>query len=157
MSFYKSGDGNKIRLSNRVTFFYKFIVPTLSYIAGIIINYILFSTDNYPLFGLLFVALSTAYGFLFYIHTFYRIKVVSLDIKYLYVSNFRKEIKIPLKNIKDVEFSRPFARINFKVPTEFGSYITYAIKYKELYDYFLMGSGSVESLDLLRRRVEESE
>lgn len=71
--------------------------------------------------------------------TLFRIKKVHLDYQYLYVSDFRKEIRIPLNEINYVTdlviFSPRLIFVNFKEKTEFGNKIVF-VGYTEIFLFF---------------------
>lgn len=57
------------------------------------------------------------------------LKRVRVDFDQLYISNYRKEIAVPLSNVVDVSENRWInihpVKIHFRLPTEFGQQITF--------------------------------
>ncbi|MDB4533534.1 hypothetical protein N9242_01585 [Vicingaceae bacterium] len=109
-----------------MTFFWKFIFPTIGIIvfgSGVIATlsagiYVGFIMSLIFILAVLFMYLTTI-----------RAKKVSIDNEFLYINNFRKTIKTPLSNIKkvdDIVFVSPRTIIiHFKEPTEFGKKISF--------------------------------
>lgn len=124
----------KRELSSKQTFLLKIILP-ICFIAILTaaISVIIFSSEKseispviiiFPLIGLL--------GIFSMYFTVMRYKKVSVDERFLYVSNYRKEIKIPVSNISDVTETkwirtRPIT-IHLKTESEFGRKIVFTPK-----------------------------
>jgi len=140
------------KLSSSLTFFLKFVVApfilvftTMAVLVGVSTNgmasiiiliplFIIYFSLNYFLFGA---------------------KVVEIDDKYLYVSNFREEARIPLSNIKTVSDKvfvnpRPIF-ITFKKETTFGDKIMFIGKKS----YFLFFSAH-PAVKEIKDRVEKN-
>src|SRR5215217_4325090 len=105
------------RLSSAQTFFAKFIFPAAFFAAAAVML-------------TLFIALGWAGGVTWCCFTVYiPLKVVSLDGRYLWVSNFRKEIATPLSEVKQVAEVEPFSfklvSLSLKRPYEFGREIKF--------------------------------
>jgi hypothetical protein len=123
------------KLSSRQTFLAKFIIPAVSFI----IAAALFITPFFimPLlwqepfaWGPALVALGCVGLVAWWCFTVYiPLKVVSLDGRHLWVSNFRKEIAIPLSEVKQVaeveQFRFKLVSLSLKRPTEFGREIKF--------------------------------
>jgi hypothetical protein len=118
----------KTRLSSSITFFWKYIFSTL-WLGGfglgtfIIVDIHGIGEESQPfLIGLVIGLVFIYYGLL-------RAKAVYIDENYLYVSNFIKEVNIPLESIKEVsEYATSSPRlifIKFKNETEFGKKIMF--------------------------------
>ncbi|HMS39915.1 MAG TPA: hypothetical protein PKE69_06805 [Pyrinomonadaceae bacterium] len=124
----------KRELSSKQTFFLKIILPiffTVIFTAAILV--IIVSSKKgeilpliiiFPLIGLI--------GIFSMYFTVMRYKKVSVDERFLYVSNYRKEIKIPVSSIADVTETkwvrtRPIT-IHLKNDSEFGRKIIFTPK-----------------------------
>lgn len=125
----------KREISSKQTFFLKIILPVIFTLMisiaflGVVSssrgNEILLFTILFSLFG--FVGVSAMYL------TVMRYKKVSVDDEFLYVSNYRTEIKIPVSNIADVTEikwvrTRPMT-IHLKTNSEFGRKIVFTPKF----------------------------
>ena len=123
-------------LSTSMTFFWKFIFPTL-WLGGFGLGTIaIISTEG---FGGLHMLLGWFFGFAFIYYLCFRAKRVYIDDNYLYLSNYRKQIQVPLENIQYVSENimlspRPIF-IEFKNETEFGKKIMF-IGYTEMFLFF---------------------
>lgn len=125
----------KRELSSKQTFFLKIILPIIfaamlmTVFAGII-----FSSKKVELLPLIILfPLIGLFGIFSMYLTVMRYKKVSVDYEFLYVSNYRKEIKIPVSNIADVTEikwvrTRPIT-IHFKNDSEFGRKIVFMPKF----------------------------
>ena len=126
----------KKRLSTSMTFFWKYIFSIIwlgGFGIGAIVAVLTLGTEGLPfLFMLIFGFVMIYYGSL-------RAKKVDIDDNFLYVSNFKKDIQIPLENIKNVSdnvmFSPRPVFIEFKNETEFGKKIMF-IGYTEMFLFF---------------------
>lgn len=120
------------RISSLATFFYKFILPVIFVVS--LINLVFYSFRPTAEFDA--PSRKIAFGaFLFLVFTlwmYYRIKKVSIDKNNLYVSNYRKEITIPLSEITEVrEFFWSEPRnviIHIRNRTEFGDKIRFTVR-----------------------------
>ncbi|MBK8391993.1 MAG: hypothetical protein IPL23_23145 [Saprospiraceae bacterium] len=126
----------KKRLSTSMTFFWKYIFSSIwlgGFGMGTIAAIYTLGTEGLPyLIGLIFGFALIYYGCL-------RAKIVYIDDHYLYVSNFRTNIQIPLENIKNVSDNVMFSPrpifIEFKNETEFGKKIMF-IGYTKMFLFF---------------------
>jgi len=117
----------KRRVSSATTFFLKFIFPTFFLIgfSGIVI-------DSIKTFGI-YEALPFSIGLLiaipFFYFFFFRIKEVEMDTTFFYISNFRENIKVKIKDVKSIsenKFSNPrLITIEFNHNTEFGKKVVF--------------------------------
>lgn len=123
----------KHQLSSKQTFLLKIVLPI---ILGIIfiqtIVLIVLNFRDAGILPLLIVPLMMAFGIFVMSRTIMRYKKVSVDDEFLYVSNYRREIKIPISNIKDVSQikwyrTRPVT-IYLKEDSEFGREIVFTPK-----------------------------
>jgi len=124
------------RLSSRWTFFFKFLFGPLwigGFAAGTATLWIhawLGDPGNAAPPGLRWGFLAaTVLGSAFIYWSCIRLKEVRMDSRFLYLSNFSREIQVPLSQIVDVrEFrldnSHPIT-LTFSPPTEFGSRIVF--------------------------------
>lgn len=123
----------KREISSKQTFFLKIILPaSLAAIALAALLMLFFGTarENLPLlvFPLIFFALALPAMFL----TVMRYKKVLIDDAFLYVSNYRREIAIPVSEIENVTETkwirtRPVT-IHLKNDSEFGRKIVFTPK-----------------------------
>lgn len=123
------------KISSKLTIFHKFILPALL-LAGILISYIDVSMEKPNTFDLikeLYFIGSAIVGYLFLWFDL-RSKEVSIEGDFLYVSNFSREIKIPLSEIKKVtEFvflNHDPVTIHLKNETRFGKKIIFIPTYR---------------------------
>lgn len=124
----------KRELSSKQTFFLKIILPIffaamfMTAFAGII-----FSSKKVELLPLIIIfPLIGLAGICAMYLTVMRYKKVSVDAQFLYISNYRNEIKVPLSNISDVTEikwirTRPIT-IHLKNDSEFGRKIVFSPK-----------------------------
>lgn len=119
-----------------MTIFWKFIFPGLwlgAFAIGTISSLFILSIDG------LFFLIGLILGFAVIYFTTLRAKVVHIDDAHLYVNNFRKSIKVPLKNIKHVSDDVPISPrpifVEFIHETEFGKKIMF-IGYTDLFLLF---------------------
>lgn len=125
----------KREISSKQTFFLKIILPFFFVALITTVTFGIISSSPkgavvtivvlFPVIGL--VGISAMYL------TVMRYKKVSVDDEFLYVSNYRKEIKIPLWNIADAKEikwirTRPIA-IYLKTDSEFGRKIVFMPKF----------------------------
>ncbi len=124
----------KRELSSKQTFLLKIILPiffTVIFTAAILV--IIFSSKNDEILPIIIVfPLIGLFGILAMYFTVMRYKKVSVDDRFLYVSNYCKEIKVPLSNIADVTEikwirTRPIT-IHLKRDSEFGRKIVFTPK-----------------------------
>ncbi len=126
----------KKRLSTSMTFFWKYIFSTI-WLGGFGIVTI-GAISTLGINGLPFlIALIFGFGLIYYVCI--RAKKVDIDDNFLYVSNFRKNIQVPLENVKNVSDNvllspRPIF-IEFHNTTEFGKKIMF-IGYTEMFLFF---------------------
>jgi len=116
----------KKRLSTSLTFFWKYVFSTVW--LGVFTIGTIASIHACGIEGMFFF-IALIFSFAIYYYSYYRAKSVHIDNEYLYVSNFKKNIKIPLKNIKHVSDNfmlnpRPIF-IEFRNETEFGKRIMF--------------------------------
>ncbi len=110
-------------ISSKDTFFYKIILPVSFLICAAILPAAIYLYDRNnnavaAVFVFVFLILSAA---IFFMMT-KALKKLSVDDNFLYVSNYRKEITVPLSNIDKIlwfDDMRP-AMIYLKTPSEFG-------------------------------------
>jgi len=116
----------KKRLSTSMTFFWKFIFSGL-WLGGFTIGSIMAMT-TLGFEGLVFLV-GLVFGFLLLYYACLRAKVVHIDETTLYVSNFRKKIEVPIRDIKSVHENIMFSPrpifVEFKKETEFGNGIMF--------------------------------
>lgn len=125
----------KRELSSKQTFFLKIILP-IFFIALFTTAFagIIFSSKKSELLPLAFIfPLIGLFGIVSMYFTLMRYKKVSVDDEILYVSNYRKEIEIPVSNIADVTEikwirTRPVT-IHLKNDSEFGRKIVFMSKF----------------------------
>ena len=89
-------------LSSSFTYFYKVVLP-IAYAAVFIGLFILLLSIDLALPGLIAFLISGVIFSLAYILFFFGIKKVSIDDEFLIVSNFKKEVGIPLSQIRSIE------------------------------------------------------
>ncbi|MGC2237246.1 MAG: hypothetical protein WA584_13875 [Pyrinomonadaceae bacterium] len=115
-------------ISAKDTFFYKIILPVFFLICAAVLPPAIYLYDrngNFvaAVFVFLFLLMSAAIIFVMTKAT----KKLSLDGNFLYVSNYRKEIIVPLSNIEKILWfsdMRP-TMIYLKTPSEFGKKINF--------------------------------
>lgn len=126
----------KKRLSTSMTFFWKYIFPPV-WLGGFGIGTI-GAISTLGINGLPFlIGLIFGFGLIYYVCI--RAKKVDIDDNFLYISNFRKNIQVPLENVKNVSDNvllspRPIF-IEFHNITEFGKKIMF-IGYTEMFLFF---------------------
>ena len=119
----------KRQISSKDTFFYKIILPVFLIICAAIVPSAVYLYDRKnnsvaAVFVFLFLLLSAVIVFLMTKAS----KKLSLDGDVLYVSNYRKEIAVPLSNIEKILWFgdvRP-TMIYLKTPSEFGRKINFS-------------------------------
>lgn len=89
------------RLSTSSTYFYKIILPILYFTVFLGLS-ILMLSFNIAFVGVLSFLIAATIFSLVFLRFFYGIKKVSIDPQFLYVSNFKEEIKIPFSEIDAV-------------------------------------------------------
>jgi hypothetical protein len=119
-------------LSSRQTFFSKFIFPPIWIGAsglGLMKAGFGAPARGWPI---VFVGWIVASGFVYW--SCARLKRVSIDEQFLYVSNYFNEIAIPFSDIGDVTqnpwMNNQHVTIHFKVPTEFGGAIVFMPRFR---------------------------
>jgi len=116
----------KKRLSTSLTFFWKYIFSTI-WLGGFVVATIIAVYYDGPE-GLVFL-LGLAFSFVIIYYCFLRAKKVSIDDKYLYISNFKEEIKVPIQTISNVYenviFNPRIISIEFSKTTKFGNRISF--------------------------------
>jgi hypothetical protein len=124
------------RISSLLTFVYKFIFPIFFTVGGaIFFRDILRGVLSFPSFPFVFAGLVYALMLPILMWQFVKLKKVDIDGDYLYVSNYRKEITIPLSDVYDVSEMRwmdPFwITIYLHRPSEFGERIVFIPPYRQ--------------------------
>lgn len=123
----------KRELSSKQTFLLKIILPIMiGIICILMLTMIAVNIRTNATLPLLIVTIFLAAGIYVMFRTTMRYKKVAVDDEFLYVSNYRKEIKIPLSNIADVTEikwirTRPIT-IHLKNDSEFGRKIVFTPK-----------------------------
>jgi hypothetical protein len=127
-------------LSSAQTFLMKFVFPTV-WLAGFVLGTVtLFTTGGFvdheglpppPEMKWVFLG-ATVLGGLFLYWCCMRLKRVQIDEQWLYVSNYFREIRLPLRDIEDVAENRwinihPIT-LSLRRETDFGSDITFMPK-----------------------------
>ncbi len=127
----------KRQISSKITFISKIGVPSFVLFGwGLAIFALLFDSGKNGqlplplavkvLFPALFLVI---FAVIFWLSM--RLKAVSVDDKFLYISNYLKEISVPFSNIQNITELRLRGHpvtIHFKEKTEFGSKITFLPK-----------------------------
>lgn len=116
-----------VRLSSQQTFVCKFILPPILIGGFGLMVARLTTAANLKVWPPILVAWIVASGFVYW--SCVRLKKVSIDDRYLYVSNYFQEIAVPFSLIGDVTENRWLnnhpVTIHFKVRTEFGDEIVF--------------------------------
>jgi len=139
------------KLSSSLTYFYKVILP-LVYIMLFAGLFILLLSLDLALPGLISFLISGIIFSLVFLLYFYGIKKVSIDGDFLFVSNFKKEIEIPLSQISSTKENvwvlprKITVRLN--EPSTFGEKITF-LGYHQPFLFFK----THPALEEIRRRV----
>jgi hypothetical protein len=125
----------KRELSSSLTRIWKFYVPAFwSSIMGVGVLTIVARAGVEPLTGMFLIIWLVTSAVLFWIA--FRLKQVSIDDRWLYVSNYRTEIQIPFSGIDKVTqtfLTNPkMVTIILSSPSAFGSKITFAPKVRFL-------------------------
>ena len=89
----------KTRLSSILTFYYKVICPIAGSVILILVNV---ENPSFIKLALSFVLFWTPMSLLYY-YTLAPLKKISIDENFLYISNYIKEVRIPLSFIKHVD------------------------------------------------------
>lgn len=111
-------------LSTEQTVLYKIVLPIFWALLVIVSNEMDFARGPDRVFFLFAWVVGSAFIYWGGI----RLKIVSVDNEFLYVSNYLKEIAIPLSNIKDVTqnvFNSQNVTIHLTAPCEFGKKIVF--------------------------------
>jgi len=139
------------KLSSSLTYFYKVILPIV-YIMLFAGLFILLLSLNLALPGLISFLISGIIFSLVFIFFFFGIKKVSIDNDFLFVSNFKKEIKIPLSHIsltkENVWILPRKITVGLSEPSAFGEKITF-LGYHQPFLFFK----THPALEEIRRRV----
>ncbi|MBX3290767.1 MAG: hypothetical protein KF855_15740 [Acidobacteria bacterium] len=128
----------KIRLSSSITFIHKFISPFVSLLAIVImIRFVHGATlRQFPPFYMLILFVAFAGGMAMTAWLSYKIKKVFVEGDYLIVSDYKKEIAVPLSDIYDVtemRWMQPYwITISFRKTTEFGDSILFVPPFRLL-------------------------
>jgi len=113
------------RLSSLQTFFGKFIAPPIW--IGVFGFVVMKSRLDAKVWPLMFAAWIVGSGFIYW--SCVRLKRVSIDDQFLYVSNYLQEIAVPFSFIGDVTqtpwMNNQTVTIHFKLTTEFGDNIVF--------------------------------
>jgi predicted membrane protein len=121
------------KLSSRQTALAKFVIPAAIFAAAAALLTIFFavpllSGEPFTLGGAL-ISLVVAGVLIRWGCAYVPLKVVSLDGRHLLVSNYRKEIAVPLSEVKQVaevkQFEQKLIVLSLKRPTEFGREIKF--------------------------------
>lgn len=123
------------RLSSSTTIFWKFILPAIWFPLYAWVLTLAFRSDIAE--GILFLLGYLMGSFILY-YGFLRSKKVHIDQDYLYLSNFRKSVRVPLKEVEMVSENMMIAPriifVKFKKQTDFGSEIMF-VGYTKLFNY----------------------
>ena len=125
-------------LSSRLTFFYKFVFPTLWIGVFALVTLLMFvapeasrSKEDVREIRWLFLAVTVVGAALFY-WACMRIKRVFLDRRELVISNYRRTIRVPLRDVERVSasllMSPELIWLHLRRPTELGSRIVFMPK-----------------------------
>jgi hypothetical protein len=121
------------KLSSRQTALAKFVIPAAIFAAAAALLAIFFavpllSDEPFTLGGAL-ISLVVTGVLVWWGSAFVSLKTVSLDGQQLWVSNYMKEIAIPLSEVKEVaevkQFKQKLIVLSLKRPTEFGREIKF--------------------------------
>ena len=125
----------KKRLSTSLTFFWKFVIPSV-FFSFFGISFLMMVTKISV--GMIFLVIPFLFCLLIYFQLG-KLKRVHIDDDFLYVNNFRQSIKIPLKEIsgiyENIFFDPRIITVEFKNETEFGRSIKFAA-YTRLFLFF---------------------
>lgn len=116
----------KKQISSEATIFWKYIFPGF-WISLVGVGVIAAGLQAARDWSLFVIGWSIASGYLIWFAR--RLKFVSIDDDFLYVSTFRKQIRIPLKHIQHVKenfWARPkLISLTLNQPSEFGTKIVF--------------------------------
>jgi hypothetical protein len=118
----------KKEISSQATAAWKYVFPGLWISCmGVVLMAVAFQAANLPGWILLFIGWITASGYLIWFAR--RLKFVSIDEDFVYVSVFHKQIQIPLAHIEGVKesfWARPkLITLTLNHPSEFGRQIVF--------------------------------
>jgi len=116
----------KKQISSDATILWKYVVPGwLIAVMGVLAVAVAFQTATAPAWIVLALGWIIGSGFLIWFAR--RLKYVSIDDDFLYVSQGRKQIQIPLTEIKHVKenFLTKSITLTVDQPTEFGTEIVF--------------------------------
>ncbi|MEC9375175.1 MAG: hypothetical protein VYA80_02245 [Pseudomonadota bacterium] len=126
---------NKRLLSSRYTIMYRWVIPTFLSIAAIALIWNAADTDGQETTSVVLAVLEAS-GCVILARWLDRAKTLWIDDDYLYISNHRREARIPITNIKSVTSTiwlKPNrVLIRFKETTIFGEWIVFFPPNKEL-------------------------
>jgi len=91
----------QFKISTEYTFFLKMILPTIYFGIIAVIFYWMLSNEEYKASGAV-VFMAIVGGFVMY-KLFIKLKSVSIDKEYFYISNYIKTIKIPISDLMEVD------------------------------------------------------
>ncbi len=99
-------------------------------------------------------------GATIYYFTVMKFMAVAVDERFLFVSNFLKEISIPLSNVSDVTEivwirGNPVT-IHLRTPSEFGRKITFIPKSKGLFKFFQPHPFVAELKEMAKTKIAEA-
>jgi hypothetical protein len=142
-------------ISSRTTFFAKVIFPLLWLTlvgAIVVLGFAETSHSNAgnTRWGLLFFWLGGLLCFCFFS---FPLKSVKLDGDDLLVSNYRKQIQIPLSNVKDVSQIGRFVTVTFKSTSGFGKEIRFMTRFAYKIDLLTLGFGEHPVVKELKQRA----
>jgi len=148
------------KVSSELTLFVKFLVPAALMVAAFcyLIGFALFASHQ-PLGGFLFglcliLVIGAGLSYLA-VRTAGSLKEVSIDSDFIYVSNFRREISVPLSEVDEVGWrlmlktSMKPVWVKFEGETEYGRKVTFLARYR----FFGIGAPPVVN-EILAMAVE---
>lgn len=120
-------------ISTRMTFVQKVLSPFFFPVVAAVLWWTGYWQGMYEFLGI-FVIVGLIAPIVWYVFAVWPVKTVRIDDDNLYVSNFLREIKIPIADIESVSdliFSEP-RRVSIKLarPSEFGSTIVFLAKFR---------------------------
>ncbi len=145
----------KQRLSSRQTFIWKYVAPVF------VLAWLLFASYLAWKFGFAPTALISMYVALgifigLYLYLFRSLKKVWIDDRYLYISNFSEDEKIPISQIERISEMKLLnprrITIHLKRPTNFGDKIIF-LGYHQQWLLF----GTHPAITLIEKKIEKLE
>jgi hypothetical protein len=146
-----SSSEKMVLLSAKSTFFQKFLYAPLTYIICLGLAYFIW-ISNWDMAIKIVIIVIVFASMVHKVKEPYLIKKVSLSKNSLVITNYVTTIEVSFGDIRDCLFEDGFGKIKLKKLTVFGDEITFALKYKDLFNHYILDRG-IESIDLIKEKI----